>query len=48
MHFMARSRKHCPILTLHLAGLRIYNVKRLIVKNWNLVTWKWTQVPILE
>ena len=37
-----------PMLTLHFAGLRINNGKRVVVKNWNIVEGKRATVPILE
>ena len=37
-----------PMLILHKAGSHFYRGKSLIVRNWNIVTARWTKVPILD
>ena len=37
-----------PMLSLHIAGLRIYNGKSVNVRSWNIVKGKGATVPILE
>ena len=36
------------MLTLHIAGLRIFNDKSVIVMSWNIVRGRRTTVPVLE
>ena len=48
IHYLTRVCNQYPMLTLHIAGLPIYNGKSLNGKNWKLVTGKWMKVPILE
>ena len=48
IQYSTRVCKYYPNLTLHIAGLRIYNGKSVIVKNWTIVTGKRATVPILE
>ena len=36
------------MLTLHIAGLRVYNGKGVICKSWNIVRGKTATVPTLE
>ena len=36
------------MLALHIAGLRVDNSKSVIVKSWNKVRGKWTNVVTLE
>ena len=44
--FLTRVCNHYPMLTLHIAGLRVYNGKSVIVKSWNIVRGKKATVPI--
>ena len=37
IQLLTRGRNHYPTLTVHIAGLRIYNGKSLIGKNWNII-----------
>ena len=46
--FLTKRCNHYPMFTLHVAGLRVYNGKSVIVKSWNIVRGKRATVPILE
>ena len=46
--FMTKFCNHYPLLTLHIAGLRVDNSKIFLVKSWKLVRGKGTKIPILE
>ncbi len=48
IQYLTRFGNHYPMLTLHIAGLRIYNAKSVIVENWNIDRGKRATVPILE
>ena len=39
-HFMTKSGNHYPMLTLHKAGLRVRNIRKNIVRSWNIVRGK--------
>ena len=45
--FLTRVCNLYPMFTLHIAGLRVYNGKSVIVKSWNIVRGKRAMVPIL-
>ena len=36
------------MFTLHIAGLRVDNSKIVIVKSWDMIWGKWTEVPKFE
>ena len=48
IHYLTRVCNHYPMLTVHFAGLRVYNGKSVIVKSWIIVRGKTATVPILE
>ena len=43
--FLTRVCNHYPMLTPHIAGLRVYNGKSVIVKSWNIFRGKRATVP---
>ena len=45
---LTRIRNQYPIVTLNIAGLRIYNGKNVFVKSWIIVTGRRHMVPSLE
>ena len=48
IQYFTRVFNHYPMLTLHVAGLRIYNGRSVIIKNWNIVRGKRATVPIVK
>ena len=46
--YLTRVCNHYPLMTLQIAGLRIYNGKSVIVKSWKTVRGKKTMVPSVE
>ena len=48
IQFLTRVCNHYPMLTLHIAELRVYNRKSVIVKSWNIVRGKRATAPIFE
>ena len=48
IQFLTKVCNHYPMFTLHIAALRVYNGKSVIVKSWNIVRGKKVTVPILE
>ena len=48
MQFMPEICNHVTMFILHIAGLRVDNSKSVIVKRWNIVWGKRTEVPKSE
>ena len=46
--FVSEICNHDPMFTLHFAGLRVDNSKSVIIKRWNIVLEKRTEVPTFE
>ena len=47
-HFMTKLCNHYPMVTLHIAGLRVNKSKGAIVKSWNIIRKELSKVLILE
>ena len=48
IQFLTKICKHYPMLTLHIAGLRVYSGKSAIVRSWKIVWQERTEVPKFE
>ena len=48
IQFTSQICNHDPMFILHIAGLRVDNSKSVIIKSWNIVRGKQTEVPKFE